>query len=110
MHANDWSDCHALLEMALDTIEERCSGWFERWTELMTIAPFTKEYPPARWATAVSPFAKEMHQALDGALRCDGDERLHRLAWICKALECGDVLYNGTVSDKVAASEMDELG
>jgi hypothetical protein len=85
---NDWSDCHALLEMALDTIEERCTGWLERWAELMTIAPVMRDYPPARWSSAVSPFAKEMHQALDGALRCDGDARLQRLTWICKALEC----------------------
>ena len=78
-----WDTCHALLDMALDALEERRP--FQPLIAELATAIASAEYPTKRWPPSGTLFSRELHHQLDMALRNDGDQRL---AWITAALIC----------------------
>jgi hypothetical protein len=83
-----WHDCHALLDMTLDLIDERREFPDHHCGALAKAAYAMTDYPAQRWTPAGTLFAREVHHMLDGALRCDGAARAVRVAAIVAALQC----------------------
>jgi hypothetical protein len=80
-------DCHALLEVVLDAIEERSgNGWALLADDLGDLARSVTTYPTERWTARGTLFATEIHHQLDMALRCDAAARENALASVRAAL------------------------